>query len=73
MATGTVVNLKEDRGFGFIRPDGAPNRGKDVFFHVSGCNDGFNALAINDRVSYLIEAKDGRDRAIHVKKLPRGA
>jgi uncharacterized membrane protein YsdA (DUF1294 family)/cold shock CspA family protein len=32
---GTIVNWNDDRGFGFIRPQGG---GKELFFHVSDVN-----------------------------------
>lgn len=33
MATGTIARLVRDRGFGFIKVDGAKRGDKDLFFH----------------------------------------
>jgi CspA family cold shock protein len=35
--SGAVVTYFEDKGFGFLRPDGG---GRDVFFHISRLTDG---------------------------------
>ena len=35
--TGSVVTYFEDKGFGFLRPEGG---GRDVFFHISRLNEG---------------------------------
>ena len=34
---GSVVTYFEDKGFGFLRPDGG---GRDVFFHISRLTEG---------------------------------
>jgi len=35
--TGSVVTYFEEKGFGFLRPDGG---GRDIFFHISRLNEG---------------------------------
>ena len=54
---GTVKFYKEDKGFGFIKPDGEGN--DDIFFHAneveaSGCPQ----LTQGDRVTFTV--KEGR-------------
>ncbi|HET8522513.1 MAG TPA: cold shock domain-containing protein [Thermomicrobiales bacterium] len=69
MATGTVKTIRDDRGFGFITPDGTSGR-NDLFFHRSAvAHNGFDQLREGDRVSFN-EEPDPRDpsrrRAVNV-------
>ena len=48
--TGTVKWFNEEKGFGFIAPDGG---GKDLFAHFKEIQgDGFKTLAENQRVEF---------------------
>jgi cold shock protein len=69
MATGTIKTIRDDKGFGFITPDGTAGR-NDVFFHSSAVEDmGFDSLREGQRVSFD-EEPDPRDasrrRAVNV-------
>jgi CspA family cold shock protein len=50
MATGTVKFFNEDKGFGFITPDGG---GTDIFVHISAVQaSGVQSLREGQTVSY---------------------
>ena len=51
--TGTVKFFNQDKGFGFITPDGGD---KDVFVHISAVQgSGLNGLADGQKVSFDTE------------------
>lgn len=68
MATGQIKRLVRDRGFGFIRPDGAS---EDIFFHSSAMQGAmFDQLNEGQNVEFDKEA-DPRDakrsRAVNIR------
>lgn len=68
MAIGQIKRLVRDRGFGFIRPEGAT---EDIFFHSSSLQSGvFDQLNEGQTVEFDKEA-DPRDpkrsRAVNVR------
>jgi CspA family cold shock protein len=67
MATGTVKFYRDDRGFGFIKPD---DGGKDVFVHISECKPLY-ALTEGERVEFELgmSKKSQRVQAEKVKVL----
>jgi cold shock protein len=68
MTTGTIKTIRDDKGYGFITPDGA--RDKDVFFHQSAVTDtSFDELQIGQRVSFDVQPDPrdpSRERAVNV-------
>ena len=68
MATGTVTYFSEDKGFGYIaRDDG----GGDIFFHITSCVEGSEALSEGNRVRFdeRISQRSGRVEAFAVALL----
>ena len=70
MAQGTIRTIRDDRGFGFIRPDEGQ---QELFFHASVVEGGtFDQLREGQRVEYD-EGPDERDprrmRATRVRPL----
>jgi len=67
---GTVKWFNDQKGFGFIQPDGQESaKGRDVFVHVSAVEKAdIDSLTEGQRVSYEIgEGKDGRSMAVNLK------
>jgi uncharacterized membrane protein YsdA (DUF1294 family)/cold shock CspA family protein len=64
---GVVVKYDADRGFGFIRPDGASEgTGRDIFVHVSEV-EGRKDLHPGQRVSYRVAQTDKGPAAVAVR------
>jgi len=67
--TGAVMAYFEEKGFGFLRPDGG---GKDIFFHISRLHQGqATDLVPGTKVSYdLGMDRNGKIAASSVRVLP---
>ena len=74
MATGIVTTIRDDRGFGFLAPEGGHALdAQDLFFHHTSVPGGrFSDLRQGQRVRYE-EGADPRDpgrrRAVDVRPL----
>lgn len=68
MTQGTIKTIRDDRGFGFITPEGESN---DVFFHSSSVEGlTFEELREGQRVEFVAGTdprNPGRTRAEHVR------
>jgi CspA family cold shock protein len=67
VATGTVKWFNEQKGYGFIQPDGG---GKDVFVHISAVERaGLRGLAEGQKISYEVQAdrRTGKESAVDLK------
>ncbi len=51
---GTIVTMKKEKGYGFIKPDGAESNKDHLFFHASDVlSPEYQTLQIGERVEYL--------------------
>jgi CspA family cold shock protein len=66
MTTGTVKFFNENKGYGFIAPDGG---GNDAFVHVTAVERaGMRSLRENQRISYDLEQDNrGKMSAVNLK------
>jgi CspA family cold shock protein len=67
--TGSVVTYFEEKGFGFLRPDGG---GRDIFFHISRLNEGqASDLVPGAKVTYELGMdRTGKMAASSVRVVP---
>jgi len=68
MVTGTVKFFNNDKGYGFIAPEGG---GADAFVHVTALERaGLSTLTENQKVSYDVEPdKRGKMSAVNIQAL----
>ena len=67
MAQGTIKWFSDQKGYGFITPDGGA---KDIFIHFSALQgDGFKSLSEGQRVSFDITSGPKGEQAANVTKL----
>jgi CspA family cold shock protein len=66
MTTGTVKFFNENKGYGFIQPDGG---GNDAFVHITAVERaGMRSLRENQRVAYdLQEDRRGKMSAVNLR------
>ncbi len=66
MTTGTVKFFNENKGYGFIAPEGG---GNDAFVHISAVErSGMRTLRQDQRVTYdLQEDRRGKMAAVNIK------
>lgn len=69
MQNGTVVK-KNEKGFGFIKVDGAQDGSKDLFFHMNELQGiTFEELQEGDKVSFEIGESPKGPNALQVSKI----
>ena len=67
MPTGVVKWFSDQKGYGFITPDGG---GKDIFVHHSGMEgEGFKSLKEGDKVEFEVTQSQKGEQASSVKKV----
>jgi len=60
---GYLSTWKDDRGFGFIKPD---DGSKEIFLHISGMRPGYRRPKVGDTILYELKAdRDGKVRAVN--------
>jgi CspA family cold shock protein len=66
MSSGTVSKFIDEKGYGFITPDGG---GKDVFVHHSAIQmDGYKSLSPGQRVNFDVEQEAQGPKASNVTR-----
>ncbi len=68
MPIGSIISFKEDRGYGFIRPQ---DGGDNVYLHISALQAaGIDKVEAGQRLSYELLTKDGKTSAVSIQLLP---
>ena len=72
MTTGTVKFFNEQKGFGFIQPEGG---GQDAFVHISAVERaGMRTLRQDQRISYDLQQDNrGKMSAVNLKPVDEAA
>lgn len=67
---GTIAGKNDEKGFGFITPEGMEDtKENNVFFHTTACEDGvFAQLQKGDMVEFEKEDSAKGPRAVGVKR-----
>jgi CspA family cold shock protein len=67
---GTIAGKNDEKGFGFITPEGMTDeKSNNVFFHSSALEGvSFDELKKGDMVEFETEASDKGPRAAHVTR-----
>jgi cold shock CspA family protein len=64
---GKITHLRPDRGFGFIRVDGASPSDKSLFVHCRAIkNRSFDDVVVDDRVEFEVATDPKGQRAVNV-------
>ena len=67
MQTGSLISFKEDKGYGFIRPQ---DGGDNVYVHISALQAaGLDKILPGQRFTYDLFSKDGKISAVNIKLL----
>jgi len=67
MPAGSVISYKEDKGYGFIRPQ---DGGDNVYVHISALQAaGIDKLTPGQRLTYELLSKDGKNSAVNIQLL----
>ena len=67
MPTGSIISYKEDKGYGFIRPQ---DGGDNVYVHVTALRAaGIDTVTPGQRLTYELQTKDGKTSAVDIKLL----
>lgn len=59
---GVIKVIDPIKGFGFI----TPTKGREIFFHASGCVESLTLLAVGYRVTFQVVGEGKKRRAIEV-------
>ncbi len=67
MPVGSVISFKEDKGYGFIRPQ---DGGDNVYLHISALQAaGIEGVTAGQRLTYELHSENGKTAAVSIKLL----